>query len=247
MKNSLPLYNTYRYRLSQTELFKGLPFDMLDDMLAHFRLETWKKGSVHDSRIAVSRFYVVVDGRMELSQAHPVTGKQMSIIILSPGDVYDVLSLLDGSEHNVIPEALDDLQLFSAPIEAVRKWIQIHPEFNRSFMPYLAKRIRLQETLVTDLALYDTDTRLARLILRYAATDELPEGGNEKGLDVPLLHGLSNEKLAQMIGSARQVVNRHLQAMKREGVLHTENHRLIIDDLRKLRSRADMMQAAYQP
>jgi CRP-like cAMP-binding protein len=245
MKNSLPLYNTYRQRLSGTDLFQGLPVKLIDDMLAHFRLETWNKGSVHDCRIALKRFYVIVDGRMELLQTHPLTGKQVAILILRPGDVYDVLSLLDSREHKVIPGALDDLQLFSAPIDEVRRWIFDHPEFNRNFMPYLARQIRNREMLATDLALYDTDTRLARLILRYATLDGEPDDSMGNGIEAKLLHGLSNEKLAQMIGSARQVVNRHLQAMKREGVLHSEKHRLIIDDLRKLRERAEALQADF--
>jgi hypothetical protein len=45
--------------------------------------------------------------------------------------------------------------------------------------------------------------------------------------------------LAEMVGSVRQVVNRHLQFMKKEGILHYENHHLIIDDLEKLKQYAD--------
>lgn len=239
MKENLALYNIYRQRLSKTRLFQGLSMELLDDMLAHFRFESWNKGSQHDSKIALQRFYVILEGRMELVQMHPQTGKKMTLLLLEEGDVYDILTLLDGQEHEVIPVALDDLKLLSAPIEEVRAWIKDHPEFNKNYMPYLGHCIRHREALVADLALYETQTRLARLILRYVALGNIPAGGSESGIDVVLLHDLSNEALAEMMGSVRQVVNRHLQSMKKEGILHYENHHLIIDDLEKLRQHAD--------
>ncbi len=246
MKPGLPLFQRLRSQLSRTELFRDQPAVLLDNMLARFRLESWSKGSVHDSRIAMRRFFVIVSGRMELLQTNPFSGKQVSLLILRPGDVYDVLSLLDYQSHDVIPAALDDLQLLSADITEVRNWIHRHPEFNRNFMPYLAGQIRAREALATDLALYDTDTRLARLILRYATIDGIPDDLIGHGIEATLLNGLSNEKLAQMIGSVRQVVNRHLQAMKKDGILHIEKRRLIIDDLEKLKQRAEVLEAAWQ-
>ncbi|RUM94035.1 MAG: Crp/Fnr family transcriptional regulator [Thiothrix sp.] len=238
MKDFFPLYMTYRNRLAQSELFCGLTEAVLDEMLSHYRFESWNKGSQHDSRIALQRFYVILEGRMELVQVNPLTGKQMTLFILKEGDVYDVLSLLDGRKHEIIPVALDDLKLLSAPLDQVRDWIKQHTEFNKNFMPYLGKRIRSREALATDLGLYDTETRLARLVLRYATLNGVPDNSVGQGIDVNLLHDLSNEALAQMIGSARQVVNRHLQGMKKEGVLHFENHRLIVDNLEKLSQHA---------
>ncbi|MBL1320934.1 MAG: Crp/Fnr family transcriptional regulator [Methylophaga sp.] len=239
MKESLPLYNTYRHRLSQSRLFRGLSLELLDDMLSHFRFESWNKGSQHDSKIALQRFYVILEGRMELMQVHPQTGKQITLLLLEEGDVYDILTLLDDQQHDIIPVALDDLKLLSAPIDEVREWIKQHPEFNKNYMPYLGRCIRRREALLTDLALYETQTRLARLILRYACLEDMPDELSGSSIDVGLLHDLSNEVLAEMIGSVRQVVNRHLQLMKKEGILHYENHHLIIDDLEKLRQYAD--------
>ncbi|WP_457671631.1 Crp/Fnr family transcriptional regulator [Thiolapillus sp.] len=246
MKNSIPLYQTYRQRLSQTELFQNLPLEILDEMLAHFRFESWNKGSVHDSRIAMQRFYLVLEGRMQLTRIHPGTGKQITLSILKEGDMYDVLTLLDGQYHDISPSALDDLKLLSAPIDDVRQWIKKHPEFNDNFMPYLGKRMRDREALAADLGLYDAHTRLARLVLRYATGDAAQGNGDNGGIDVTLLHDLSNETLAHMVGSARQVVNRHLQAMKKDGILHMAHRHLIIDDLEKLKQEAENLQLQLQ-
>lgn len=239
MKKSFPLYKTYRHRLSQADLFHGLPTELLDDMLIHFRFETWNKGTHQSSKITTERFFIVIEGRLEVIKINPVSGKQLTLAILSQGDVYNILSLMDGQEHEATPVALTDLKLMSAPVDTVRTWIEQHPEFNKNFMPYLSKRIRDIEALTTDLGLYDTPTRLARLVMRYAAKEK--EGGaiHPSAIDVKLLHDFSNEAIANMISAARQVVNRHLQKMKKEGILHFQDHHLLVDDLEKLKKHAD--------
>ena len=239
MKNTLPLYNTYRHRLSQASLFRGLSVDLLDDMLSNFRFETWNKGIHQNSKIAMERFYIIIEGRLEITKINPISGKKLTLTILAQGDVYDVLSLMDGQEHEVTPVALTDLKLMSAPLDVVRDWIQQHPEFNKNFMPYLSKRIRDKEALTTDLGLYDTPTRLARLVMRYASQEKNTQKLHPTTIDVKLLHNFSNEALANMISAARQVVNRHLQAMKKEGILHFQDHHLLVDDLEKLKRHAD--------
>ena len=219
---------------------------LLDDMLTHFRFETWKKGSIHDSHITTQRFYIILQGRLELLQIHPVTGKHLVIKLLEEGEPYDVLSLMDGKEHALVPKALDDLQLLSAPLNEVRRWIKEHPIFNENFMPYLAKCIRRKEELITDLGLLDSETRLARLVLRYTELAEVPDThGLTAGIDVNLLHNLSHEQLGEMVGCARQVVNHNLQLMKKKGILHFKNHHLMIDDLHKLKEHASLLQTAY--
>jgi len=82
--------------------------------------------------------------------------------------------------------------------------------------------MHLLENSATDLALYDTITRLARLILRYVDDKSSQQ---EQEYSVKLINDLSYEALAQMIGSVRKVVNLNIQELKNRGLLiqHEEN------------------------
>ena len=97
---------------------------------------------------------------------------------------------------------------------------------------------RSRESLISDLALYDTPTRLARLLIRYISSNQ-GDGASEHH-DIPLFHDLTHETLAQMIGSARQVVNKHLQALKHEGILKTDDHNWTIENLDALKQKANI-------
>jgi CRP-like cAMP-binding protein len=236
MNQTAPLYLHYRKKLSQTHLFAGLSNDTLDEMMPSFRFETWRKKTQSSTQQLKSRFYVVIDGRIETIIINPNSGKSIAIAILGEGDAFDVVTLLDHKEHEPIAVALDDVQLLSAPIDSVRQWLDTYRDFNHNFMPYLAQRMRIRESLISDLALYDTPTRLARLLLRYIESNT--DDSHHQHHAIPLFHDLTHETLAQMLGSARQVVNKHLQALKQEGIINTEHHQWTIDDLNALEIKA---------
>lgn len=236
MNKSAPLYLHYRNKLSHTLLFKDLSNDVLDEMMGSFRFETWQKKTQPSQQQMLNRFYILIDGRIELIKINPLTGKGIALAILGEGDGFDIISLLDDKEHDPLAIALDDIQLLSAPINTVRKWLEDYRDFNHNFMPYLAQRMRIRESLISDLALYDTPTRLARLLLRYIECHY--DDSHHEHLSVPLFHDLTHETIAQMLGSARQVVNKHLQALKQEGIIDTEHHEWTINDLDALKNKA---------
>ena len=239
MKSTASIYLHYRNKLTNSSLFSGLSNEALDSMMAHFRYETWRKKTESTSQQIENRFYLVIGGRVEIIKVNPDTGKSIALSILGRGDAFDVITLLDEKERDSVAIALDDLQLLSAPMEIVRQWLYLFPDFNRNFMLYLAQRMRTRESLISDLALYDTPTRLARLLIRYIETNQ-SEGIPDQH-DIPLFHDLTHETLAQMIGSARQVVNKHLQDLKHEGILNTDNHIWTIENLEALKQKAHIV------
>ena len=84
-----------------------------------------------------------------------------------------------------------------------------------------------------DLALHDTEVRLARLILRYV--DE----SQREHVEPRLINDLSNESLAEMIGSVRVVVNRQLQHWKQAGIVDAHRGYLMVEKLNELTRRAE--------
>ena len=205
-------------------------------MLECFRPATWNKGVTADPATLIDRFHLIIDGRIKMEYIDATSGNWVTLFVLGPGDGFDVISLLDGKPHEATPIALEDMQLLSASTDRVREWINRHPDFNRNFLPYLGERMRKMEHLVADLGLKDTITRLAHLILRHTADEPSPDGG---AYPVKLIHDLTNESLAHMIGSTRQAVNRHLQALRKKGILSSHSRHLVVRELEALKKQAD--------
>jgi len=236
MKRDSIYYNHCKEVLSRAPLFAGLDETLLDGMLSLFRRDTWRRGVHLDPNIFQERFFLLIEGRLECMRINPETGRGITLRILGPGDGIDMVTLLNTQPHEVTPVAMDDVALISIPIHAARNWIVQHPEFNRNFLPYLGEQMRKMEDLAADLALHDTMTRLARLILRHVAPDHPKSTDGRPHLK--LIHDLHDEALARMMGSVRQVVNRHLQRWRKQGVLHRQNFHIEIAELESLKAYA---------
>jgi CRP-like cAMP-binding protein len=233
MKPESPFYDHCRGVLKNSILFAALDDDTLQSMLVIYMRETWSKGAHLPPNRANDLLTVIISGRMELTRINPETGRQVTLLTLAAGDAFDVISLLDGREHDINPIALESLEVITAPIDKVRQWIETHPAFNAAFLPYLGEKVRELENLSADLALYETIKRLALLILQQATPDpSLNADGHRRP---PLINTLSDEAMARMIGSVRAVVNRHIQDFVRMGLISTSRGRLVVHDLEKLR------------
>ena len=233
MKPESPFYEHCLRALNNSPLFSELDAPTLQAMLRIYRRETWPNGAHLQHRYALELFTVIISGRMELTRVNGETGRQITLFTLGAGDAFDVITLLDGKEHDINPIAVDSLEVITAPLKKVRQWIAMHPGFNRAFLPYLGEKIRELENLSTDLVLYETVKRLATLILQLATPDP---AANDKGQkNPPLINTLSDEAMARMIGSVRVVVNRHIQDFTRMGLISTSRGQLVVRDLEKLR------------
>ncbi len=214
--------------LSRSPLFSGLNKTVLEDMLGKFQYQVSPKGETTISPQQTSDyFYIVISGRAKISVFNPDNGQEHILFLIGPGDGFDLISLLDGEWHDAVATALDDLEVIFTTVEQARKWIDQHPEFNRTLLPYLGKQMHKLATEATELALYDTEVRLSRLILRNLVVDILPH-------EVQLINDLSQETLASMIGSVRVVVARHLQKWKQEKIISGKRGNWSIKDLQAL-------------
>jgi len=61
-------------------------------------------------------FYLLIDGRVEVTRVNPETGRCITLSLLGPGDGIDVVTLLNNDPHDVQPIAIDDVALISVSI-----------------------------------------------------------------------------------------------------------------------------------
>ncbi len=229
----------------QSRFFSSLPTSLLQEMAQKFRMEEWPKGVVIDPDRLMERFHILLDGQLEIRRSNPDTGREITLDLLYPGDSFDVVVLLDGQPHDVIVSPLSPLRLISVPMETMRQWIWTYPELNRQFLPYLARKMRDQENLTASVVLYDISTRLSRIILKHIARIRAYSGNKQDEHKTHLVNGFSDEVLARMVGSVRQVVNKHLQYWKSRGVIDKKRNQLMINDLEALKREAELAEASF--
>jgi CRP/FNR family transcriptional regulator, cyclic AMP receptor protein len=194
---------------------------------------TYEKGqSAFDSVDTEEYFYFIMEGKIKISQINLETGKEQTLYLLSRGDMFDVITLLDGNTHEYISHVLERCEVVEVPIAQVRYLLEHDADFKRFFFPYIATQLRNMENLAVDLSLYDVYQRIVRLFARFV--------DNAEGKpSLKLISNLSHEELASMVGSVRKVVNRSLQKLKKEGIIELSRQQLQLKNLKKLLDKLD--------
>ncbi|MCF6182354.1 Crp/Fnr family transcriptional regulator [Lutibacter sp.] len=224
MKKDTVKFNYYYNFFKNSPHFSNLSDEVILEILPMFSAETWKKGDYpFNSELTKNKCYFIISGRIKVFQINSVTGKEYIIEILEAGNIFDIICLLDSEEHHVFTEALDDVEALVVPMQLAKEWISKHPEFNKTLLPYLGSQMRFYEENATDLALLSTWSRTVKLFVKHINT-------NLHSSQLKLINNLSHTDLANMIGSARNVLNRHLQKLKEDDVIAVQrNHIEIIN------------------
>ena len=204
------------------------------DIAKHGKLQEFSKGEViFSAEEMMKKFFFVFTGRIKVSQLNFLDGKEQILKILAKGDMYDTITLLDGKIHNNILLALDKVQVLVLPIEVIRKWITSNSRFNTYLFSYVSQQFRDIEELALDMSFYRTSERLIKLISKNIDENDLNK--------LHLIHDLSHEDLASLIGTVRKVVNRHIQNLKDDGLIEINHKNIKIKDKQKLLDRLPIM------
>ncbi len=172
-------------------------------------------------------FYFIMSGKIKIYDIDFETSKEQTLYMLSHGDMFDVVSLLDGKPNQYISEVLEDTHVIRVPLVDVEKMIVSDVKFRQYFYAYVASQLKSMEDLAVSLSFYDVYQRVLQLFARFTKTVD----GKSK-LDV--IDNLSHDDLASMVGSVRKVVNRSIQKIKKDGIIEVSRKNIHIKNFQKL-------------
>jgi len=199
------------------------------EIVEYASLVPFTKGDVlFDYDNTLEFFFIIMNGKVKISQINLNNSKEQTIYMMTKGDMYDTVTLLDGKIHEVLSDVIEPGLVLKIPIEKAREWMYGYPIFGEIVLKYISKQLRDVEELATDLTLFDTQGRLIKLLI-----DNLEGGGQNNILD-----GLSHTEIANLIGTVRHVVDRHVKQLKADGILEDDKKTLSFKDREKLSKRA---------
>lgn len=212
--------------LLKSEAFNCMKPEQLKELLGYFHEDIWPKNTcILNNQKFLYHFFIILSGRIKMYNVDETGEKEHTLFLLRRGDVFDLYCLLDGKRHEVYYECLDDTRILEIPMDRFRIWLKENPVCYQNFLAYAGKMMRRLENNVSELIFTDISTRLLRLLLNNI---------NEHSNKLELINDLPNKELANLIGSTRAVVNRHLQKLKKNGSIKLSRNQVEIRDIRLL-------------
>jgi CRP/FNR family transcriptional regulator, cyclic AMP receptor protein len=158
---------------------------------------------------------VVLAGALRVSVSG-ADGREQVLRTLGPGDVVGEIAVLDGRPRSADAVALTRLRLLVVDRRAILGELARNAEFALALMRLLCNRLRATSSALEAMLFHDSGTRLAAALVQLS--------GGREGARVDL----TQNQLGEMVGAARETVNKKLRAWEREGLVALSPGRVII-------------------
>jgi CRP/FNR family cyclic AMP-dependent transcriptional regulator len=205
--------------LKSINYFEGLEPTELEFIKGYISEKKVAKGEIflHQGERSDYLFFVVA-GLVKVYKTAP-NGKEQILHMAPPGDSLNDVSTFDGPPNAASMLAMTPVHLYAIRIEDLIIVLHNPPQLYMNIIKALAKRVRRDSNLVEELSFSQALTRLAKLLLGTYAGEEATVG----------LY-LTQQEMANMIGSTREGVNRSLKIMEETGAIRLSRHSVIVLD-----------------
>jgi CRP-like cAMP-binding protein len=217
--------------LKYIPLFSELVDDDLEEIVKLAVRQTYKK----DNMILIeeeigSTMFIILDGRVKISRISD-DGREVILSILSEGDFFGEMSILDGQNRSANVVTLEDSKIMVIRREDFLQMLHDYPQIAINLLKELAQRLRKSDSQIKSLSLQNATGKVASTLLRIA-----DDSGKIHLGQVEIPHLPPQQDLANMAGTSRETISRVLKSLTKQGYLKKEGNRLIILDYESFRS-----------
>jgi len=174
--------------------------------------------------------YVVMSGRIKIFGTS-TQGRSKTFAYLEPGDFFGEMSLIDDDVRSASASALEDCVLIMLRSEDYRKLILSRPIIAFKVLKTLSARLRRANKEIEALSFNNVLGRIAQILLDLAE-----RYGKKTDEGVQINMKLSHKEIAEMAGTAREVISRVISRFRRIGCVTFFDNKFTITDPQKLKS-----------
>jgi len=214
-----------RRLLSDCVLFRKLSEHQRNTLVARAHMRRFEAGdtifvmdALHDSMMAV------LNGVVKISVSS-ADGKEIVLAILHAGEVFGEVAMLDGKPRSADATALTACNLAVLDRRDVLAALERNPGAWLGLVGVLCSRLRETDRHLVEVALLGLPMRLAKALLRA-----LDSHGAQRPVSLGNEFHLSQGELANLVGAARENVNKCLHKWRRLGIIRTEKRVIKIMD-----------------
>ena len=174
--------------------------------------------------------YFVQSGLIKVFKSSP-EGKEQVLRLIEPGRTFNDVPALDGGANPASAAALEPSVVYATGGAELRRLISERPGVALATVQALAGALRHLVTLVEDLSFRHVTARVAKILLEQEAT----QGASDDGSPGKPAHRLTQQEMAAMAGTAREMVGRALKELEGAGAIRIQRGRITVVNRDRLR------------
>jgi CRP-like cAMP-binding protein len=192
--------------------------ELIQQLRAHARVRSVERGTtVFAKGDPGSSLFAVLEGQLKVI-SHSVQGKYAVFNVLTVGDIFGEIALLDGGERTADVIALSDCKLLVIERRDFMPLVFSRPNVAQKLIEILCRRLRNTSRQVEEVMFLDLSAKLARTLLRLG-----------DGAGGPTI-AMTQSEVAQLIGASRESTNKQLRDWESLKWLRLERGEIVLID-----------------
>lgn len=168
--------------------------------------------------------FYVLSGRIKIVKIS-ADGREQILRIMEAGETFNEVPIFDGGPNPSSAQALEDSVLLSVSRESMQELVACYPAVAAAIIRTFAEKLRYLTRMVEDFSFRSVTARLAKHLLE-AASPGLADSSGPR---------LTQQDMAAMVGTAREVVSRALKNLEAKGAIRIDRNRILITNPEILR------------
>lgn len=198
-------------------LIAALPDPGVRALASLGRMHTYPKQTVVISEgDSGGTVYIILSGRVRVFSSDE-NGRLVVLDVLGRGEIVGEMGL-DGSRRSASVMTIEPTTMVVLETAVLRERLKVDPDLAMLIVSELLRRLRRTTSIVKTLALGDVYERLAEVLKELFASS--PSG--------TALEGLTQQDLADRIGSSRDMVNRIVRDLEKGGYLQIARRKITL-------------------
>lgn len=209
--------------LTRSRIFDGLTEGERHAWLEESIAREWRRGAAVARQGEPARaFYLVERGLLKLLQLAP-DGRQVIVRFVGPGEPFGGVVALAEAVYPVTALAVETARLRGWDGATLARLLERFPQVRMNIMREMAAHMTDALTRVRELTTERVEQRLAHTLLRL-----MRQAGQRAEDGVLIAHPLTRQELAELAGTTLYTVSRTLSRWQAEGLLRSDQRRLVI-------------------
>jgi CRP/FNR family transcriptional regulator, cyclic AMP receptor protein len=196
-------------------IFKKIPLfsSLKDEELEAISKVSLVKNYPKDKLILIAdeegdALFIIRSGKVKVT-SFSESGKEVIFSLLSEGDFFGDMSLLDGKPRSASVVTLEESSVYILRRVDFNRIVEKHPNIALKLLMELTSRLRKADERIESLALLNVSGRVAGILLQLAE-----ESGRKTPEGILIRSRPTHQDLANMVGTTRETVTRILKQME---------------------------------
>ncbi len=215
--------------LSQVPFFAHLTPEDIAEVNKLFRERGYEAGeTIYFAGDPATRLNVVASGKVKLIR-HNLSGQDVVLDILAPGEFFGSLSALGDEEYPDTAQAQTACCILGIDAEDFETVLTRYPSVTLKVLSIMTARVKEAHETIRQLSATPAESRVAAALLRLASTL-----GEPRGTEVLIQVPLSRQDLAEMTGTTTETVSRVMSQFRKDGLIRSGRQWVAIGDRDRL-------------